>query len=137
MVAVGLVVTASVTFGGMRSMTFVQAFQYWLKLTALAVPALVLLAVFVFGPDRDGDAAAAGVHRRHERRREHPGHPAGRGAGRHRGARRGGRRDRQRAGVWAPGLHTVDAGTTLRFPAGAAVPVVTDADRRRGPGPRR
>ena len=29
---------------------------------------------------------------------------------------------------WAPGLHTVDAGTTLRFPAGAAVPVVTDAD---------
>jgi len=29
---------------------------------------------------------------------------------------------------WAPGLHTVDAGTTLNFPAGAAVPVVTDAD---------
>ena len=29
---------------------------------------------------------------------------------------------------WAPGLHTVDAGTTLSFPAGAAVPVVTDAD---------
>ena len=29
--------------GGMRSITFVQAFQYWLKLTALLVPAVVLL----------------------------------------------------------------------------------------------
>ena len=28
--------------GGMRSITFVQGFQYWLKLTAVAVPALVL-----------------------------------------------------------------------------------------------
>src|SRR5919106_2738675 len=32
---VGLVVLANVTSGGMRSITFVQAFQYWLKLTAL------------------------------------------------------------------------------------------------------
>jgi Na+(H+)/acetate symporter ActP len=30
----------------MRSITFVQAFQYWLKLTAIAVPALVLLVHF-------------------------------------------------------------------------------------------
>ena len=40
---VGIVVTANVALGGMRSITFVQAFQYWLKLTALAVPALFLL----------------------------------------------------------------------------------------------
>ena len=33
----------SVAAGGMRSITFVQAFQYWLKLTALLVPALFLL----------------------------------------------------------------------------------------------
>ena len=33
--------------GGMRSITFVQAFQYWLKLTAIAVPALALLALFL------------------------------------------------------------------------------------------
>ncbi len=39
---VGVVVTASVALGGMRSITFVQAFQYWLKLTALAVPVLFL-----------------------------------------------------------------------------------------------
>ncbi len=40
---VGVLVTASVALGGMRSITFVQAFQYWLKLTALAVPVLFLL----------------------------------------------------------------------------------------------
>jgi cation/acetate symporter len=45
-VMVGLVVLANVSSGGMRSITFVQAFQYWLKLTALLVPAAVLLAVW-------------------------------------------------------------------------------------------
>jgi cation/acetate symporter len=40
---VGLVVTANVALGGMRAITFVQAFQYWLKLTALAVPAIFLI----------------------------------------------------------------------------------------------
>jgi cation/acetate symporter len=39
---VGAVVTANVALGGMRAITFVQAFQYWLKLTALAVPAIFL-----------------------------------------------------------------------------------------------
>ena len=43
-VIVGVVVLANVTSGGMRSITFVQAFQYWLKLTALLIPAAVLLA---------------------------------------------------------------------------------------------
>jgi Na+(H+)/acetate symporter ActP len=50
---VGLVVLANVTSGGMRSITFVQAFQYWLKLTALLFPAAVLLAVWA------GDGAPA------------------------------------------------------------------------------
>lgn len=45
-VAVGAIVIVNVVGGGMRSITFVQAFQYWLKLTAIAVPALVLLVVF-------------------------------------------------------------------------------------------
>ncbi|MDT5314601.1 MAG: hypothetical protein QOE74_3621 [Mycobacterium sp.] len=49
-VAVGAIVIANVVGGGMRSITFVQAFQYWLKLTAIAVPALALLALFM----RDG-----------------------------------------------------------------------------------
>jgi Na+(H+)/acetate symporter ActP len=37
------VVTGNVALGGMRSITFVQAFQYWLKLTALAVPVMFLV----------------------------------------------------------------------------------------------
>ncbi|MHA7180596.1 sodium/solute symporter [Arthrobacter sp. MDB2-24] len=41
--AVVVVVCLSVVTGGMRSITFVQAFQYWLKLMALAVPAAFIL----------------------------------------------------------------------------------------------
>jgi cation/acetate symporter len=40
---IGAVVTANVALGGMRAITFVQAFQYWLKLTALAVPVIFLV----------------------------------------------------------------------------------------------
>ncbi|QFR96808.1 sodium/solute symporter [Streptomyces tsukubensis] len=40
---VAVVVILAVAAGGMRSITFVQAFQYWLKLTALLVPAFFLL----------------------------------------------------------------------------------------------
>jgi len=45
-VAVGAIVITNVVAGGMRSITFVQAFQYWLKLTAIAIPALALTALF-------------------------------------------------------------------------------------------
>ena len=41
--AVAVIVAVVVSAGGMRSITFVQAFQFWLKLTALAVPVVVLL----------------------------------------------------------------------------------------------
>jgi Na+(H+)/acetate symporter ActP len=50
-VVVGVVVTVNVAVGGMRSITFVQAFQYWVKLTAIAFPAMVLLLVWFH---RDG-----------------------------------------------------------------------------------
>ncbi len=43
MVLVAGIVVVNVVAGGMRSITFVQAFQYWLKLTALLVPAVFLL----------------------------------------------------------------------------------------------
>ena len=45
-VIVSAVVLVNVSSGGMRSITFVQAFQYWLKLTALLLPAAVLLVVW-------------------------------------------------------------------------------------------
>jgi cation/acetate symporter len=53
---VGVVVLINVMSGGMRSITFVQAFQYWLKLTALLVPAMVLLIVWF----DDGRPAGSG-----------------------------------------------------------------------------
>lgn len=40
------VVLVNVVAGGMRSVTLVQAFQFWLKLAALAVPAVVLVLVW-------------------------------------------------------------------------------------------
>jgi len=43
---VAVVVLANVTAGGMRSITLVQAMQYWLKLTAISMPAFVLLALW-------------------------------------------------------------------------------------------
>ncbi|MFF2496369.1 cation acetate symporter [Agromyces sp. NPDC058064] len=43
--AVAVLVAVVVAAGGMRSITFVQAFQFWLKLTALAVPVIALLLV--------------------------------------------------------------------------------------------
>ncbi|WP_110207419.1 cation acetate symporter [Nocardioides daejeonensis] len=57
------VVLVNVLTGGMRSVTFVQAFQYWLKLTALLVPAVILLTVWIddgaTSPARVGADAAA------------------------------------------------------------------------------
>jgi Na+(H+)/acetate symporter ActP len=42
-VGVGVLITANVFLGGMKGITFVQAFQYWLKVTAIALPAFFLL----------------------------------------------------------------------------------------------
>jgi Na+(H+)/acetate symporter ActP len=45
-ILVGLVVTISVCLGGMKGITFVQSFQFWLKLFAISVPAFILLYLF-------------------------------------------------------------------------------------------
>ena len=52
-VLVAVVVAANVAAGGMRSITLVQAVQYWIKLTAIAAPAFVLLGAWF------GDGARA------------------------------------------------------------------------------
>ena len=59
-VVVAAVVLVNVCSGGMRSITFVQAFQYWLKLTALLLPAAVLVAVW-FSDGRPGPSAMTDV----------------------------------------------------------------------------
>ncbi|WEK61943.1 MAG: cation acetate symporter [Candidatus Microbacterium colombiense] len=49
-VTVAVLVAASVAAGGMRAITYVQAFQYWLKLTALLVPVVCIAFALSNGP---------------------------------------------------------------------------------------
>jgi cation/acetate symporter len=52
-VVLGVVVSANIAMGGMKGITFVQCFQYWLKLCAIGIPALVLLAAAGHGTTRN------------------------------------------------------------------------------------
>jgi Na+(H+)/acetate symporter ActP len=58
-VLVAVVVVVNVLAGGMRSITFVQAFQYWLKATAIAVPVVFLLVAW--SADGGPDPSAQGL----------------------------------------------------------------------------
>jgi Na+(H+)/acetate symporter ActP len=127
-VVVGVVVTVNVASGGMRSITFVQAFQYWAKVTAIAFPAMVLLMIWrtdsggtesLTAPTTPAFATETMVEVRTPTAviAEQPvtvlvlGNTDG--------------TDHAGEGVpWAPGRHEVAAGTLLTFPAGADVPHV-------------
>jgi cation/acetate symporter len=54
---VGSVITFNVVVGGMKGITLVQAFQYWVKVFAIAAPIFVLIGFF--GPDRVQPGAVA------------------------------------------------------------------------------
>ncbi len=128
-VVVSVVVAASVAAGGMRSITFVQAFQYWLKLTALLVP-LVFLALAWRGAGapapggtpppvfqratvvRVDRAVRIAVPRRVEVTAT---------------GRVDGRPVRAARLALVAGPHRLTAGTSVRFPAGAALPTAADA----------
>lgn len=125
--AVAAIVIVNVVGGGMRSITFVQAFQYWLKLVAIAVPALVLLGLpgsdlrDLGGPlppvvaqqttvavDTDVVVTVADIA----------------------GITVSGTVDGEpvrNAALPGPGPHTLAAGTTLTLAPGAHTPVVTGA----------
>ncbi|MBG0817148.1 cation acetate symporter [Planomonospora sp. ID82291] len=121
---VAVVVAVNVLSGGMRSITFVQAFQYWLKLTALALPAVFLLLAWradgapaptartppVFA-ERTTVTVAVDVTVRVTE-------PVGVTVT---GRLDGRSLDRARITL-APGPHAVARETTVAFPAGAAVP---------------
>ncbi|GAA2906367.1 Na+(H+)/acetate symporter ActP [Microbacterium keratanolyticum] len=49
-VTVAVLVGVAVAAGGMRAITYVQAFQYWLKLTALLVPVVCIAFALGAGP---------------------------------------------------------------------------------------
>jgi Na+(H+)/acetate symporter ActP len=121
---VGGIVITNVVAGGMRSITFVQAFQYWLKLTAIAIPALALLGLFFTDRGELGGPMPPTVQQHTTVAIEtdvvvHVAEPAGitvTGAldGIHVGAQP----------FPSEGDHTLGAGTTLTLAAGAATPVV-------------
>jgi Na+(H+)/acetate symporter ActP len=125
--ASAIVVVATAVLGGMRSITFVQAFQYWLKFTALAVPALIA-ATFFWGGDRGFDRPAPPQFPQTSTVQVQTdvvlqvGAPVTFTA-------TGELDGRQVAGPvrWLPGRHTVAAGAELVFDAGSAVPVVAGA----------
>ncbi len=126
---VAIVVGANVLAGGMRSITLVQAFQFWLKLTAIGVPAAFLLMTWGAGetanlsaprppafPDRTVVRVESTV--RFEVRV-----PA-------RITIHGVLDGRSRSGPvrLTAGIHTAAEGTRLAFPAGAPVPHVAELD---------
>jgi cation/acetate symporter len=45
-ILVGAVITLNVALGGMKGITLVQAFQYWIKMFAISVPVFVLMSVY-------------------------------------------------------------------------------------------
>ncbi|WP_284743315.1 cation acetate symporter [Amycolatopsis sp. RTGN1] len=132
-VVVMILVAFNVIAGGMRAITVVQAFQYWLKLFAISVPAFALCMVFFAGGGPDGfrplGAAAPPVFTSdttvdvqtdvtlHVRSDTY--------------LWAYGRTDNGPAAGpthWTPlAPHVVSEGTTLKFLAGTPVPVVSDA----------
>ncbi|UFS96973.1 cation acetate symporter [Nocardia huaxiensis] len=128
-VAVGVIVIANVAAGGMRSITFVQAFQYWLKLTALALPALVLLGQFLGGDKELGVPAPPTVTQRTTVDITTDVVVRLAGETPQRMTVTGSLDGRPVDGVFTltPGEHRFGSGTTVILEAGAAVPVVTGA----------
>src|SRR5476651_2847787 len=59
-VLVGAVITLNVALGGMKGITLVQAFQYWIKMFAVSVAIFVLMAVYGFYGGHLGANAAPG-----------------------------------------------------------------------------
>ena len=124
-------VVANVLGGGMRAVTLVQAFQYWVKLFAIAAPAFVLCTVYLMGTHPSGPALSAptppafladttvNVQTPVRLRVDEPVQLRGRGMV-------GGF---VTDGVirWDTGEHTVDGGTKLEFSKGSPVPVVVGA----------
>ncbi|MGV9422890.1 sodium/solute symporter [Streptomyces sp. NPDC003656] len=123
---VAAVVTAAVAAGGMRSITFVQAFQYWLKLTALLVPVAFLVLAW------RSDHAPAPVwddrpvfHRSTEVRVDHALTVTVREPVRVTtvSGTVDGRTLKDGTLRLTEGRHRIGAHTSLRFPAGARVPL--------------
>jgi len=58
---VGAVITFNVVIGGMKGITLVQAFQYWMKLFAISAPLFILLSVMGHGAPTSAAEAGGGA----------------------------------------------------------------------------
>ncbi len=131
---VTVVVIANVFGGGMRAITVVQAFQYWLKLFAIAAPTFVMCVLFIghggtAGTETTGltkglpptftSATTVNVSTPVRVRVDHPVVLSGEGTVDGNPA--------MGTVYWSPGEHTVDAGAELHFSQGSTVPVVVGA----------
>jgi len=126
-IGVGALITANVFFGGMKGITFVQAFQYWLKVTAISFPAVFLLVHYqaddsprltVPAPPRflTETVVDVRVDARFEVEVATPVRLRGELDGRRYGA------DEPTPLTLSAGRHTVNAGAEITFPAGAPAP---------------
>ncbi|MGH3801947.1 MAG: sodium:solute symporter family transporter, partial [Pseudonocardiaceae bacterium] len=122
-----VIVTVNIYTGWMRSITVVQAFQYWIKLTALAVPVFVLLIHYASEDQRLRDSRGASstpsftvaTHVRLDHdvviqltepmplKVSMDGRPV------------------PEAVTWPPGDHRVPKGTILHFDPGSRVPMIS------------
>jgi Na+(H+)/acetate symporter ActP len=127
-IVLGVIVTLGIASGGMKGITFVQAFQYWLKITALAIPA-IFLVMFLHHPPI-GSIGSAAPHSFDQRTTiQFPASEqltVGRNVhisavGQVDGTARDGPLTLTR------GTHEVHSGTTLIFPAGAQAPRVQNS----------
>jgi len=125
------IVTFNIYTGWMRSITIVQAFQYWIKLTTLAIPVFVLL-IHNAGEDpglRDSLSAPAPPYFSHAADITLD-HDVVLEVAQPMLIKAVGSQDGQPANgtvVWLPGEHWVAKNTRLHFDAGSRAPVVRGA----------
>jgi Na+(H+)/acetate symporter ActP len=132
-VLVSLTVLVVIVGGGMRSVTLVQGFQYWLKVVAIMVPVLFLLAAW------QADASPSALTESVPTFREQTTMDVDTDISVSvtqpvvvvvDGEVDGGRVDGRVS--WAVGEHDIAAGTTVTFAQGAAVPHVSSVRAQRG-----
>lgn len=127
-VVVVVLATLNVFGGGMRAVTVVQAFQYWVKLFAIAAPTFVLVTVIADGHVPTLSAATPPVFSHDTTVSVRT--PVQLNVGVPVRVQARGTVDHLAADgttfFWQPNsTHEVDSGTTLNFSAGSAVPVVS------------
>ena len=125
-VSLGVVVTGNISAGGMKGITLVQAVQYWLKLVAIALPAIILVILVRGAPlsSLTSDNMVTFPHATAVRFADSENlrvvtAVTVAGSGTVGGKAVGGNL------LLTPGFHEIGAGTVLHFPAGSTVPTVS------------